>query len=192
MFDQLRRALEFIEPVPPEDWEVVQGKFTPVSFKRKERILDIEEVSKKYIFITQGLVRMYGYKEGEEKTIFFFRENMLVGSIRSYLHQTPSDVVLEALEDVEGLQANKDDLDEIIRKSPTVARIIMTMTQVRLQGLLEFYISFILDKPEERYEKLITNDPDLFNRVPQHIIASFLGITPVSLSRIRKRIAEKG
>jgi CRP-like cAMP-binding protein len=64
----------------------------------------------------------------------------------------------------------------------------LLLTQHRLAALMKFYTSFIFDSPEARYQEFLKNHPDLVQRVPQHIIASFLGVTPVSLSRIRKRI----
>lgn len=143
------------------------------------------------LFISKGLARLLGHKDGEEKTLFFFKEGMFAGSIQSYLFEKPSHLVLEALEEIEGLEISREDLEFIVQKSPDLSFIIMTYTQLRLSALLHFFSSFVLDNPEERYEKFLVNEPELFNRVPQHIIASFLGMTPVSLSRIRKRLLDR-
>ena len=116
---------------------------------------------------------------------------MFAGSIQSYLSEKPSHLVLEAMEDIDGLLITKEELDEVFEKSDALAKALMRYTQIRLNGLLHFFSSFVLDSPEERYEKFIRTEPELLNRVPQHVIASFLGITPVSLSRIRKRISNK-
>ena len=190
-FERLRNVMSSIEPLNEEDWEMMLARFNPVSFRKKDRILDTEEVSNRYIFIASGLARLYGYKEGEEKTLFFFKEGMFAGSIQSYLFDQPSQLVLEAIEDVEGLEIGKEDLDYVFRSSAAISKILMIYTQMRLSSLLNYFSSFVLDSPEERYEKFILAEPDLHNRVPQHIIASFLGITPVSLSRIRKRLFDK-
>ena len=190
-FEHLRNVMSSIEPLNEEDWKMVLARFNPVSFRKKDRILDTEEVSNRYIFIASGLARLYGYKEGEEKTLFFFKEGMFAGSIQSYLFDQPSQLVLEAIEDVEGLEIGKEDLDYVFSSSAAISKILMIYTQMRLSSLLNYFSSFVLDSPEERYEKFILTEPDLHNRVPQHIIASFLGITPVSLSRIRKRLFDK-
>lgn len=189
--DHLLQSLRAIRPLSDEDWEMARSKFKPVSFARRERIIDTETVANSYIFISTGLARLYGFKEGEEKTLFFFKEGMFAGSIQSYLFEKPSLLVFEALEDIDGLEISREDLEFIIQQSQDIAFIIMTYTQLRLNGLLHFFSSFVLDNPEERYEQFIANEPGLLNRVPQHIIASFLGITPVSLSRIRKRLLDK-
>lgn len=187
----LLEILRTIRPLSDEDWELARSKFKLVSFVKKERIIDAETVANRYVFISNGLARLYGFKAGEEKTLFFFKEGMFAGSIQSYLFEKPSHLVLEALEDVEGLEISREDLEFIIEQSQDMAFIMMTYTQLRLNGLLQFFSSFVLDSPEERYKKFVAREPDLFNRVPQHIIASFLGITPVSLSRIRKRLLNK-
>lgn len=187
----LLQTLRAIRPLSDEDWKMAKPKFKPVSFKKKERIIDAEAVANSYFFLSKGLARLYGYKEGEEKTIFFFKEGMLAGAIQSYLFERPSQLVLEALEDIEGLEITREDLESIVQSSQDMSSILLNLTQLRLNALLQFFSSFVLDSPEERYEKFVANEPDLVNRVPQHVIASFLGITPVSLSRIRKRLMER-
>ena len=190
-FEILHSTLASIGPMEDTDWEMVVERFEPVSYKKKERILETGDISNSYVFINTGLARLYGYKDGDEKTLFFFKERMFAGSIQSYLFDRPSQLVLEAIEDIDGLVISKSDLEFLFSFSPALSRILMIYTQMRLNGLLHYFSSFVLDSPEERYEKFIMSEPSLFNRVPQHIIASFLGITPVSLSRIRKRIYEK-
>ncbi len=187
----LLQTLRTIRPLSDKDWEMAAPKFKPVTYQKKQRIIDTETVANSYLFISKGLARLYGYKEGEEKTLFFFKEGMFAGSIQSYLFEKPSLLVLEAMEEIEGLEISKEDLESIIEQSPDLSFIIMTYTQLRLSHLLQFFSSFVLDSPKERYEKFIAHEPDLFNRVPQHIVASFLGITPVSLSRIRKRLMDR-
>ncbi|MDW3194932.1 MAG: Crp/Fnr family transcriptional regulator [Cytophagales bacterium] len=187
----LLQTLRAIRPLSDEDWEMAASKFKPVTYQKKQRIIDTETVANSYVFISKGLARLHGYKDGEEKTLFFFKEGMFAGSIQSYLFEKPSLLVLETIEEIEGLEISKEDLEAIFQQSPDLSFIIMTYTQLRLNHLLHFFSSFVLDSPEERYEKFMANEPDLLNRVPQHIIASFLGMTPVSLSRIRKRLLER-
>ena len=178
-------------PLSEGDKKIIHSRFKPVTFKKKQRLIEPEQVSNSYVYIVNGLARLYGYKDGEEKTLFFFKEGMFAGSIESYMFGKPSALVLEAIEDINGLEAGREDLEYAFGSSPSLAKSLMTYTQLRLNGLLHYFSSFVLDSPEERYEKFIMREPELFNRVPQHVIASFLGITPVSLSRIRKRIAAR-
>ncbi|MFT7031490.1 MAG: CRP-like cAMP-binding protein [Marinoscillum sp.] len=190
-FDQLEKLFQSITPLDQQELDFIRSQFKPIQFVKKERLLDFQEVADHFFYIDSGLVRLFGYKEGEEKTLFFFKENMIAGSIDSYLAHVPSNLVLEAMEAGEGLKISKKDLNELLQSSPAMNRVGLALTQQRLQYLLGFFSSFVLDSPEERYLKFMANSSDLMNRVPQHIIASFLGITPVSLSRIRKRLTHK-
>ena len=191
-FEQIWNTLSSMASLTKSDQQFILEQFKPVSFRKKDRIIDTEETSTGYVFINQGLARLYGYKDGEEKTLFFFKEGMFAGSIQTYLFEKPSVLVVEAMEDIEGLAIDKQGLDDMFAHSKELSQALMIYTQHRLNGLLYYFSSFVLDSPEERYEKFILSEPDLFNRVPQHVIASFLGITPVSLSRIRKRLMDKG
>ena len=113
---------------------------------------------------------------------------MIAGSIESYLAQAPSELILEALEDTELLAVSGEGLQGLYDHSIKFSKAGLLLTQHRLAALMKFYTSFVFDSPSARYQEFIKNHPDLVQRVPQHIIASFLGVTPVSLSRIRKRI----
>jgi CRP-like cAMP-binding protein len=191
IFDQLEKLFQSIAPLDQQELDFIRSRFKPIQFAKKDRLLDFQEVADHFFYINYGLVRLFSYKDGEEKTLFFFKENMIAGSIESYLEHAPSNLVLEALEPGEGLKISKKDLNELLQSSPAMNRVGLALTQQRLQYLLGFFSSFVLDSPEERYLKFMANSSDLMNRVPQHIIASFLGITPVSLSRIRKRLMHK-
>jgi len=169
---------------------LIKDRFEPRTFKKKEKLLDIDQVARHFYFINSGLLRLYGYKDGEEKTLFFFKENMIAGSIDSYLDQSPGSLVLEALTDMETLAISGENLQDLYQVSHEMTKIGLLLTQYRLSYLLKFFSSFVLDSPEERYRRFMEEHPDLLMEIPQHIIASFLGVTPVSLSRIRKRISK--
>ncbi|MEQ8239282.1 MAG: Crp/Fnr family transcriptional regulator [Cyclobacteriaceae bacterium] len=188
---QIEKLFQSIAPMGEQEINFIRSRFELVKFVKKDRLLEYQEVAGHFFFINSGLVRLFGFKEGEEKTLFFFTENMIAGSIESYLQQVPSSYVLEALEPVEALRISERDLNELLQSSTAMNKVGLILTQHRLQYLLGFFSSFVLDNPEQRYLKFMNNSPDLINRVPQHIVASFLGITPVSLSRIRKRLMRK-
>lgn len=191
MYAFIQEVFNAIEPLSGDEWEQLKSKLSVVNYQKKERLLELNQVANHYFFINEGLVRLHGYKEGEDKTLFFFKEGMLAGSIQSYLENEPSRLALEALEPTQALRISKADLDTLFQSSPAMVKIGLVLTQTRFQKLLHFFSSFVLDSPEERYHRFVEREPDLFNRVPQHLIASFLGVTPVSLSRIRKRIYDK-
>ena len=187
LFDLFGRLITLEEV----DKQALQERFQPLSIRKKHPLIEYGEVANHYYFVNEGLLRLYGHKEGEEKTLFFFKENMIAGSIESYLNQAPSELILEALEDTELLAITGEGLQELYDLSIKFAKAGLLLTQHRLAALMKFFTSFVFDSPEARYQDFQKNHPDLIQRVPQHIIASFLGITPVSLSRIRKRITQQ-
>ncbi len=188
MYDKFLSVFEQVVPLSTEEKDAIQSAVNPITFSRKQKLLDSGAVSQEMFFVNKGLLRLYGYKEGEEKTLFFFTEGMLAGNIRSYLPEKPSELVIESMEEGNGLVITKNALEDLFAFSPKISLVGLALTQVRMTQLLDFFSSFVLDSPEERYLKFIESHPNLVQRVPQHIIASFLGVTPVSLSRIRKRV----
>ncbi|HRF20155.1 MAG TPA: cyclic nucleotide-binding domain-containing protein [Chitinophagaceae bacterium] len=148
------------------------------------------KIARELYFISKGLLRLYYTKDTEDITAFIFREHLFASCYESFLRQTPGNQSLDTLEDAELLVISYDDLQTLYKKIPkmeTVARKISEQRFINAQMILS---SYILDSPEERWKKFEATQGDLLLRVPHHMIASFLGITPVSLSRIRKRLME--
>lgn len=140
--------------------------------------------------IKKGLVRGYQLKpNGDEITIIIRWENQFVGSYDSIMWQRPSRFIFQALEDTNLTEIDYNVLDDMADRNLSIG---MRRSKSQLQMLehsLDRIESFVLLSPMERYLKLIQEKPDLVNRVPDKHLATYLGITPVSLSRIRKRIA---
>lgn len=144
----------------------------------------------KYVgFIVQGLMRYYINHDGEDKTYAFAQENNYVCDNESFIPQSPSIKIIQALEDCIILQISYEDLQifyKTIRQGERFGRLVTE--QVFIQILQDLH-SFYTDTPEYRYEKFIKKHPDLQQRVSQYHIASYVGVKPQSLSRIRKRMA---
>ncbi|KPL15383.1 MAG: hypothetical protein AMS23_10950 [Bacteroides sp. SM1_62] len=191
MYTKLYELFGRFIPLDENDKQILQERFEPQSVKKKHQLLEYGKVANHFYFINEGLIRLYGHKEGEEKTLFFFTEGMIAGSIESYLTQAPSELILEALEDTHLLVISGEGLQELYDISTKFSKAGLLLTQHRLAALMKFFTSFVFGSPEARYQDFQNSHPDLIQRVPQHIIASFLGITPVSLSRIRKRISNQ-
>ena len=149
------------------------------------------DISTELYFIQKGLVRFFYPKDGEEITGFIFKEGMFASSFDSVLTQSPSQQVLETLEDCDLLVIPYAKLDALCQEVPQINTLVRKVLEQRFVNAQRVLASFILDNPEQRYVKFLAQHADLQQRVPQHIIASYLGITPVSLSRIRKRISER-
>lgn len=158
------------------------------SFKKNHVLLATGETSKEFYFILKGAVRLYYKSEIEEKTAFFYFENMFVSSYESFTKQVPSKHYLETIEEsfiaiISFETAYK--LLELFPKFDFLARIMMEEELIVYQEIIS---SFVTQNAEERYLKLVKENNQLLQRIPQYQIATFLGVTPETLSRIRKRI----
>ncbi|WP_225000302.1 Crp/Fnr family transcriptional regulator [Cesiribacter sp. SM1] len=158
-------------------------------FRKGETIAPAGKVASEVFFVEKGCVRMLYYLESKEVTASFFFEGGFTGPCISMMFKTINQQVFEAFEDCHIRTLNFDTYMSLLRQQPcfyqlrsTIAESIMADQEL----IIRFFLSFT---PMERYQYLIKNQPQLFMRVPQHHIASMIGITPVSLSRIRKRIA---
>lgn len=167
------------------------GKFSHF-LKRKEipaktSLLQEGQISKTAYFIEKGCVRSWFNNLGKDITFQFFLEGEGVASIESFVKDRPSTFSLETIEPSVILCISKIDLEQIIGLSPILKKDIEKHILHRLLHYQELFLSRIKDNPQKRYEELIRHRPEILQRIPQHYIASYLGITPVSLSRIRNR-----
>lgn len=157
-------------------------------FKKDEILLREGEVSKECYFVLQGCVRQYFYDNGVEKTTNFFTEEQAVVSFKSYSQQIPSDHYLVCVEDSTLIVGQFGNEQEMYKRFPKLESLTRELMKKDFGNTQDDFASFITSSPEERYLKILESRPDLLNRVPQHQIASYIGIKPESLSRIRKRI----
>jgi CRP-like cAMP-binding protein len=171
--------------------EIVMQYFENKIYRKKTILLKEGKVSNEVFYITKGCMRLFCEKDGEELSTYFFTENMFAGSYDSFISRKPSKVSIETLEDCEVFTLSHKSLDELYVVFPKMNEFVRKSIEERFVVLHDLFISYILNSPEERYLTLHKDRPDLLNRIPQHQIASFLGITPVSLSRIKNRITKK-
>jgi CRP-like cAMP-binding protein len=170
--------------------QIIESAFTFRQVPKKFKLAEEGKIARELFFINKGLVRLYYTRDGEEITGYIFKEHLFASSYDSFLRQAPSIQTLEALEDCDLLVISKKDLDQLYDTLPKMHILARKVAEQRFINAQQLLSSYILDSPEERYRKFQQQHGDLLLRVPQHIIASFLGITPVSLSRIRKRLME--
>ena len=144
-------------------------------------------VAKQVAFIEKGYLRKYYVKEGKEITDFFYLENSFTGDLPSILAQQPTYANVVAMEPTVILAWNYSDLNKLGRTTWNVEHLLRTMSE---RGFITFYQrtkSFIMQSPYERYCTLVTEQPEVLQRATQYHIASYLGITPQHLSRIRAK-----
>jgi len=192
MQEQLREIFESIVPLNDQEWTLICNKFTLVEVPAKQFLTSLGETENEVYFILKGILRLFCHNpKGEEVTIFLFKENYFASSYHSFITQTPSSQALETLEDSTLLRINKNDLDELYHLVPKMNLITRMIAEQRFINSQLIFTSQIMYTPEERYLHFTKTHGDLLLRVPHHIIASFLGITPVSMSRIRNRLSKK-
>jgi CRP-like cAMP-binding protein len=151
-----------------------------------------DKIFKKIFFIKKGILRSYYVTEsGEEKTIFFRWEGQMAAIPECIFENQPTRQTWQALEDCELLEIDFDVVEKMSKNNISLIKTRMGFAQKMLLESLKRVESFVLEKPVERYNKLIAQKPEIIQRVADKHIASFIGVTPVSLSRIRKRLASQ-
>ncbi len=188
MFTLLHQTIERFVHLDARERAVLENAFTFRQVPKKFTLVAYGQIARELYFINKGLLRLYYLKDGEEITGFIFREGLFAGSYDSFLRQAPGIQVLETLEDCELLVLRHEKLEELYQTVPKINVMTRKIAEQRFINAQMVLSSFLLDTPEERYVKFVEHNADLLLRVPHHIIASYLGITPVSMSRIRKRI----
>ena len=155
---------------------------------KNHTLVDFGEIAREVYFINKGILRFYYItNEGNEVTGFIFQENMMAGSHESFFSQVPSIQVLETLEPSELLVLSHEHLQDLYTAIPKMNVFVRKLLEQRMAHAQKVLASLIIQKPADRYRAYQELHPGLENRIPQHILATFMGITPVSLSRIRAR-----
>ena len=189
-----KELIQFLSNFSNLSDELVQklAEVIPVITTKKGTILlKAGELQKECYYVLKGLIRQFQFVEGTERTTAFYTEtNGTVSSIH-YSDQTPSTFFLECMEDCLLICGNVELSDEHIRQFPELLEVTRGILEKDLNESRQTYSNFVLSTPKERYLNFLETRKDLHNRIPLHQIASFLGMTPESLSRIRKRISSR-
>ena len=153
--------------------------------------IDEGATGKKLGLIRKGLIRAYAIKaNGDDITLMLRWENQFVASHDNIILNQPSRFIYQALEDTVLMELDYGRIEKLLDHNPKLSSHRNVFLLSMLAEALERMESFVLLTPEERYLQLLTDKPDIFNRVHNKYLATLLGITPVSLSRIRQRIAK--
>ncbi len=189
MIDNLMQVIEKSITLNLNEKELIQELFKEKKYEKADFFLAEGETCKQVGFITKGIMRYYINDDGEDKTYGFSQENDFVCNYESFVPQTPSNQIIQALENCELFVISYNDLQQFYTKVKGGERFgRLVIEQVFIQTLKERN-SFYTDAPELRYENFIKEHPDLQQRLSQYHIASYVGVKPQSLSRIRKRLS---
>jgi CRP-like cAMP-binding protein len=159
-------------------------------YKKGSILLKENNISKESYLVLKGCLRSYLIKNGEEKTIEFYTEGQPI-SPNNYAKNIPSGHYLECIED-SIVNVNTPEFEaEMFQKHPQFESVCRIIGEVIMTHQQELFTNYKMTNPEDRYIQLTERRPDLIQRVPQYQIASYLGLTPQSLSRIKKRLLAK-
>ena len=191
MYHQFFKYIEQFVSFDTDDLTFIRENLPIKLFKKGEYLLREGQISNKFFFNIDGCVRLFYLAKGLDKTAYFYTENQFISSYESYVKQIPSKQNFQAIEDTHVVVIALEKANELLERSSkfeVLARIAMEEEMIHYQQLIA---SFITHNPKERYLALLSNHAELFQRIPQHYIASYLGVTPESLSRIKKKIYQE-
>lgn len=192
MYEIFFQTLKSKVPFSEEELAIVKTHLTPKKLRRKQYLLQEGDVCKFIAFVEKGALRSYSIDEkGVERIIQFALEGWTISDLYSFLTGEQATYNIDALEDSELVLISKsahEDLLKTLPKYETWMRIQITGAYIAMQRRLTSIISLSL---EERYAAFASIYPHIIQRVPQHMIASYMGLTPETLSRVRKKMNRK-
>ncbi len=190
MYSNLIKILNQFANLDENESELIKSSFKPYTLSKGEYFLKEGEVNKNIGFLYKGLVRYFVYKDGEESTFEFTKEGEFIGDYQSFRNASVSVQNIHAIEDCELLIIDYPNIQTIYNTTENgnlIGRQIITHRfEVMVNQLLEVY----MQNHEDRYKSFIEKYYDLTQRIPQYLIASYVGVRPESLSRIRKRFVQ--
>jgi len=191
-FESIKIFYKFGQNITLSDVKVIFQAAKTKSYLSGEYLLQEKDTKREVFFIRKGLVRVYKINgRGDEITTCVRAENQVIACKEIILFNQPSQIFCETLEPTDVFYINYDLLETILSQNPRLEAGMKYIYQNLLKEALQRVDSFVLLNPEERYLDYVRTNPKLINRVPNKYTANILGITPVSLSRIRKRISSK-
>ncbi len=188
--DQMQQFTTFTD----REWSIFTDYLYLKRFSKKELFVEEGKICQEIAFIGEGSFRLYFTKEGVQINNYFCFSGDLISAYSSFLRQNKSFINIEAMQDSLLICISSTGMKEMM-EHPILNPRMETFRREIAEYLICCYedrlLAFIGQTPEERYQELLLKQPGLFQKIPQHYIANFLGITPVSLSRIRKRILQQ-
>jgi CRP-like cAMP-binding protein len=183
LLDHAREIIPGLEARWPRYARYVDG----ITVLPRTVLLNEGDVPQKIFFVKKGCLRASLMSRGKEITFQFFFEGDAVVSIEGFRNAQPSPISISAVETCELTVLRKEGFELILHENPEMKDLLLELAFRRFADYSRLFLSHLRDTPRQRYLALMRDDPRILERVPQRFIASYLGITPVSLSRIRHR-----
>jgi CRP-like cAMP-binding protein len=190
MFEFLHQKISRTISISESEFDFCKTLFQPKKLRKKRFLLEEGDVCKYTAFVEKGLLRSYSIDEkGNEHILQFAMEGWWISDLYSFFTNEPSSLNMEALEDSELLLINLSSWELMLEKIPALERYFRILVQNNLIATQKRLICSLSEPAEEKYKKLVRDFPDIVQRVPQHMIAAYIGISRETLSRIRGQLA---
>ena len=188
----MKNHIREMESISDEDFKLLGSFFSYLVMKKKEYFARQDEVCKQFAFVASGCLRAFNVDgKGDEYTIYFAFKDWWIGDKTSFYSNTPARFNTQALEETELLVCNQTNWERALNEISSFEKWYRIKTRKSYEATQQKLIETHTESAEEKYLKLLKNSPEIVQRIPQHYIASYLGIKPQSLSRIRKNIFSK-
>lgn len=184
----MRTFLDKYINLTDEEYDLFMSNAKLLSYKKNEFLLQAGKAVEKLFFIKSGIIRGYRIIDGVDVTHHFFREDWLATDYESYLTGNPGKLYMETLSDTVIYEFNKTVLHQWFDRYPKFEKLRYVQAEDAYLQMVERLKDFQTKNLKNRYFELITKNPKLFNQVPQKHIASYLGVKPQSLSRIKESV----
>jgi CRP-like cAMP-binding protein len=183
----LKAFLNNYAPFTETELDAISGNFKLRTIKKNEYILIEGKVCKDLVFVEEGCLRLYYLHNDVETSVWFAFKNSSAIDIYSFISEKPSVYFLQAIEDSEVLYLPKTELVKLYQTYPKMQEMMRRFWEDAVLNLIDRFTALQRDSAEQRYLDLLSKPPYL-QKIPQKYLASFIGVTPTSLSRIRKSI----
>lgn len=177
-----------ISPLSEVEKQAIADNMSVKTFPKGAFLVREGQIAHDSYFILEGCIRQYCIVDGEEKTTEFFTEDQWAISLNSFTRQEPATFYWICNEDTTLSMGNEQQAQALFRQFPRFETISRAVVEAAFAEQQRRLTSYMTDSPEQRYAKLLQNRPDLVQRTPQYQLASYIGVKPESLSRIRKRM----
>jgi CRP-like cAMP-binding protein len=189
MYEIITQSLRNLVDFTDEELFMFMQKLKPVTLKKHAFYLKEGQVCKGMVIVQKGCLRYFSRREKGDQTIGFAFEGEWIGDYESFLLQAPSADFIEAIEDTELFTLSYADMQALYQYSQRFERFGRIIAENLFISTAKSNRNLLTQSAEDRYLELLTNRPHIFERLPLHLIASYLGIQPQSLSRIRAKLA---
>lgn len=192
MLDKFVNYFSKVSPLNEEEKKAIADNAIFKTYKKGEYLVKEGQNSVDTYFVIDGCVREFVWVDGEEKTTNFFTEEQWVISLNNFGMPSPTENNLICVEDTVVSIGNEQQAQVLFKSFPRFETISRAIVEANFAEQKKTLTSYLTDTPEQRYINLLKNRPDLFQRIPLYHLASYIGVKPESLSRIRNRIIKKG